>query len=263
MLVYFLFGILIIQFMRQLNNKVENAKDCLLYLVPIETGKDKVELFITLLLSLMIAMKTKPISQKIILFFLAYVSIICLIKMVVYLIEWLEIWLSITPTHVLFTFIVPLIIFMNLKNIDTPLETWVYFGALLMNLAMVYIELMSFLLGRRAYKKTAKYLVEDYARKLKSILTWLFLVLLNLYTLLLFIQFYIKACHYHFIEAKVLNQTSAVDLFYYLIVTFTTVGFGDIQPHTLIAKLVTSLIALSGMIFTCVIVACILNIKES
>lgn len=262
MLVYFLLGIIIIQFMKQVNNKIENLKDCLCYLIPFETKRDKIQLLVTLGFSLMICVKVSGILQKITLFFLAYVSIIWLTKIAIYLIEWLEEYLSIMPTHVIFTFIIPFIIFINLKYIDTAIETWVYFCALLMNVVMTYIELISFLLGRRAYKKTAKYLVTNNARKLKSILTWLFVILLNLYTLVLFIQFYIKACHYHFIETQVLNKTAAVDLFYYLIVTFTTVGFGDIQPHTLVAKLVTALIALSGMIFTCVFVACILNLKE-
>lgn len=263
MLVYFLLGFILIQMTKGFHNKVETLKDCLLYLAPFETKRDKLQLCVTITLSLMLATKVNGVTQKVTLFILAYVSIIWLTKIVVYLIEWLEECLSIMPTHVIFTFCVPFIIFVNLRSIDTPLEVWVYFCALLMNVIMIYMELISFLLGRRAYKKTAKYLSTNNARKLKSILTWLFVILFNLYTLILFIQFYVKACHYHFIEAKVLTKSSAVDLFYYLVVTFTTVGFGDIQPHTLIAKLVTALIALSGMIFTCVFVACILNLKDN
>lgn len=97
--------------------------------------------------------------------------------------------------------------------------------------------------------------------KFKSILMWLFIILMNLYTLITFIQFYWDDKSYHFIEAKAFNQETAVDLFYYLIVTFTTVGLGDIQPHTEIAKIVTILIALSGMFFTGIFVSMILSIE--
>ena len=44
------------------------------------------------------------------------------------------------------------------------------------------------------------------------------------------------------------NNPSSFDLFYYTIVTFTTIGFGDIIPLTVLAKLMVIIISITSVI---------------
>ena len=88
------------------------------------------------------------------------------------------------------------------------------------------------------------------------------IILINLYTLVIFTQFYLLPNRHHFIMAEEPNLYAAIDLLYYLVITFTTVGFGDIHPYTPLAKLITILIAASGMFFSAVFVGTILSLQE-
>lgn len=269
MLVYFLLALIGIQLMRSIQTQPVTLEGILTYLMPYwKKGdyEDRIlgifQLFIIGCISGMQSIQTKGVMPSVLVFFFTFMSLVWLIKLLICVLEWFNEYIKTMTINIIFTVIVPILVILNLGQMDEKLEIYICLWALLMSLIIVYMELISIVLGRGMYKKASKYLVLGSASKLKSILTWFFIILLNLYTLILFIQFYIETSNYHFIETKVLNRASAVDLFYYLVVTFTTVGFGDISPHTLIAKVVTAIVALSGMVFTGIFVGCILNLKE-
>ena len=267
MLVYILLALLGIQFINRIDECCINRKDILCYLIPYwKTGdnEDKIlgilQLFIIGCMSLIKAVKTEGIMEKAIIFVLTFISLIWLIKVLLTLLEWFEEYVHTMTINIVFTLAVPTIILVNLSQLEGWIERQACFIALVMSVLIVYMELIGIVLGK--HKTATKYLVQNSALKFKSILTWFFIILVNLYTLLLFIQFYIEPKAHHFIDNEILTKSSAVDLFYYLIVTFTTVGFGDISPHTMIAKIASAFVALSGMLFTGIFVGCILNLKE-
>lgn len=269
MLVYFLLAVMGVQILRSLQKQSITCEGILVYFMPYwKKGnmEDRLlgllQLFIIGCISLLQSIRVSHMMPKIVVFFLTFISLVWLIKLLICVLEWLEEYIKTMTVNIVFVLIVPVIVLLNLGQMDEPIEIQICLCALMMSLVIVYMELISIVLGRGIYKRAAKYLTVGSGSKLKSIVTWFFIILLNLYTLVLFIQFYIETNTYHFIESKVLNKASAVDLFYYLIVTFTTVGFGDISPHTLIAKMVSAIVALSGMVFTGIFVGCILNLRE-
>lgn len=269
MLVYFLIAVIGVQVLRSLIEQNITREALLCYLMPYWKKGDigdrilgVFQLFIIGCISSLQAIKIEGMIPKIMVFLLTWMSLVWLIKLLICVLEWLEAYIKTMTVNIIFTLIIPILVLFNLSQMDELLEIQTCLCALFMSLIVVYMELISIVLGRGIYKKATKYLMVGSGSKLKSILTWFFIILLNLYTLVLFIQFYIETDTYHFIESKVLSKASAVDLFYYLVVTFTTVGFGDISPHTLIAKVVSAVVALSGMVFTGIFVGCILNLKE-
>ncbi len=269
MFVYFLIALMGVQILKRFKNEPFSLEGLLAYLIPYwkeGDGEDKLlgilQIVIVSCISLIQAIKTVGLGEQLIIFTLTFVSLIWMIKTLIGVMEWLEEYLHIMTVNVIFTTGVPLIILLNMYQIQGPIEIKVCLIALLMSIVIVYTELISMILGTGSYKHMTKKILGNNGLKLKSILTWFFIILGNFYTLLLFIQFYMGERMHHFIEAERLTKESAVDLFYYLIVTFTTVGFGDIRPNTLMAKLVTALIALSGMLFTGIFVGSILTLEE-
>ena len=266
---YFLIAVLGVQLINQFNDQSMSFEKVIQYLIPYWHDGDFedrilgiVQLFIVGCISVIRAIKAGTILEGCLVFFLTFMTFVWGIRVLLCLIEWLQEYIHTMTINLFFALAVPGIILLNLSRMKEGLEAQISLVALLMSLLIVYMELISMVLGKGAYKKSTHYLIQNSAMKLKSILTWLIIIMINLYTLLLFIQFYVEAKAHPFIESEVLSKSSAVDLFYYLIVTFTTVGFGDISPHTLMAKLVSSLVALSGMLFTGIFVGCILNLKE-
>jgi len=76
--------------------------------------------------------------------------------------------------------------------------------------------------------------------------------LLNVIRLLLtvFIIFFISSGFFYFVESSVNEQVNNFgDAFYFTVVSLTTVGFGDIVPHTEAGRWVTVGMVLSGIIF--------------
>ena len=51
-------------------------------------------------------------------------------------------------------------------------------------------------------------------------------------------------------------------LFYYTIITFTTVGYGDIVPITMEAKIVSSLISITNIICITIFLSTILSYRD-
>ncbi len=269
MLVYFLAVLIGIQVLRSIEKQSITCEGLLVYLMPYwKNGniEDRLlgllQLFMIGCISFIRAIEVHGVTAKIVVFLLIFITLVWLIKFLICVLEWFEAYIKTMTVNILFTLFVPILVLLNMGQMNETIEIQICLCALLMSLVIVYMELISIVLGKGIYKKAAKYLMMGSESKLKGILSWFFIILLNLYTLVLFIQFYIETSTYHFIESKVLNKASAVDLFYYLVVTFTTVGFGDISPHTLIAKVVSAVVALSGMVFTGIFVGCILNLKE-
>ena len=56
-----------------------------------------------------------------------------------------------------------------------------------------------------------------------------------------------------------LEKWSKFDSLYWSLITATTVGYGDFRPKTKVSKLVSSIIAVVGMILTGIIIAVALN----
>lgn len=269
MLFYFLIAIMVVQIIRKIKYNTITWESVLTYFIPYWKRGDNedrilgiLQIFIVGCISLICASKVTDWLEGIMIFLLTFISFVWGIKFLLSIMEWLQEYVHLMTINLIFTLAVPIVVLLNIRSIDEPLEVEVCLVAILMSVMLIYMELISIVLGRGHYKSTTKQLMSNSALKLKSILTWLFIIIVNLYTLLLFIQFYVGNAEHPFIDAEHLTKASAVDLFYYLIVTFTTVGFGDISPHTLVAKMASSLVALSGMLFTGIFVGCILNLKE-
>ena len=208
------------------------------------------------------AIQSETLEEGLIIFLVTFLSFVWTIKLLTVLVEWLQDYIKTMPINILFTLLVPLLVSEQMNQMKSEVEISACLVALLMSLIIVYMELISLVLGKSKRGKWQKYNINTRAMKIKSILTWLFIIMINLYSLLVFIQFNMTTDTWHFIPATIFNKESAVDLLYYLVITFTTVGFGDIQPHTLMAKMITILIAISGMLFTGIFVASILTLEE-
>lgn len=215
-----------------------------------------VQLFFIGCISFFKASRISVWEDALFVFVITFISFVWLVKFLIGMLEWFQNAIYLITPDVVFTLAIPFLIFMNVDHLQGRLAIEVCMLAIFMSLSVVYMELW-----RMIQRMTMVQVKKGRGLKFKSILMWLFIILMNLYTLITFIQFYWDDKSYHFIEAKAFNQETAVDLFYYLIVTFTTVGLGDIQPHTEIAKIVTILIALSGMFFTGIFVSMILSIE--
>lgn len=58
------------------------------------------------------------------------------------------------------------------------------------------------------------------------------------------------------------NSPNYFDLFYYTIITFTTVGYGDIVPITMEAKIISSLISITNIICITIFLSTILSYRD-
>lgn len=211
------------------------------------------------LLSLVKVLRQEGDIQKLIVFVLTFITYSVLLKLLLGVLVWLEEYLASITLEVAFAILTPTLILMFFKMIHTMLIRQVAFVALIVSVIRVYVEMLHFITRQEAYHLGAKM---GKALKVKSIIAWLIIILGNLYTLLALIQFTGNTKVHHFIQAEVFNVQSGIDLFYYLVITFTTVGFGDVYPKTSLAKVLTIMIALSGMLFSGMFVATILAADE-
>lgn len=211
------------------------------------------------LLSMAKVLKQEGDLQKIIVFLLTFITYSLLLKLLSGLLVWLEEYLASMTLEVAFSILTPTIILMFFTAIHSVLIRQVAFIALIVSVVRVYVEMFRFITGKEVYYSGVRM---EKSLKVKSILAWLIIILGNLYTLLALVQFTGNPKVHHFIQAEVFDRHSAIDLFYYLVITFTTVGFGDVYPKTSLAKLLTIMIALSGMLFSGMFVATILAVDE-
>ena len=264
MLICLLLILTFVQLIRIAYKKQINWQKLMVYVSPYwlrGDSEDKllgiVQLFLIGCISFFKASRMAIWEDAVFVFLITFISFVWLVKLLIGVLEWFQHSIYLITPDVLFTLFVPFLIFVNVEHLQGRLAIEVCMLALFMSLSVVYMELARMMLRVTTLAKVK----ETGSIKFKSILMWLFIILANLYTLITFIQFYWDDKSYHFIEAKVFTAETAVDLFYYLVVTFTTVGLGDIQPHTEIAKIVTILIALSGMFFTGIFVSVVLSME--
>ncbi len=221
-----------------------------------------IQVLIISYISLMKAKDEPDLISIITLFIFYFMCYLLVIKMVLEFIRWLEDYIITLNSDIIFCMLVPIIILIHISSLSKHIERNVCIFALLFSIFMIFRQLLKMILGTGSMVKHRASVRYSASYKIKSILTWFVLIIENLYTLLIFVQFYVGQDVCHFTSATVITKNSLVDLFYYLIITFTTVGFGDIFPTTNIAKAVTVLIALSGMLFTGLLVSFILSLDD-
>lgn len=260
----FLVLILLVLVVGQVVVAIKHQHFSLIYLVEKFLGIEKnwqdkllglLQMSVILLLSIGKAVRLENSGQRWIVFLLAFISYSLLLKVLISFILWLLEYLMSMTLGIAFSILIPTIILLFFSAIDTPFIRQAALMALILSVIMVYLEMLYYITGEEQEKRSKRV-------KIKSIMAWLVIILSNLYTLLVLVQFTGSSSAHHFIQAETFNEQSAIDLFYYLIITFTTVGFGDVCPQTTLAKMLTMLIALSGMLFSGMFVATILAVEE-
>ncbi|MGL5378763.1 potassium channel family protein [Clostridium sp.] len=95
----------------------------------------------------------------------------------------------------------------------------------------------------------------SYGRVMAAAILLLIMLVLNLY---------LAVCFVNAIDGGAyLNATGYFDLFYYTIITFTTIGYGDIIPITPEAKIVAIIISITSVICLTVFLSSMLSYKEA
>lgn len=231
------------------------------WFIPYYKSKDKSEQLIGLVqaaviaaISYLNALRVSSYIEGVFIFGVTFIVCTWLIKFMVAGLSWLETYSKMLTLNGAFAIVAPLIILWHMPKMCSMLEIRLTFMTLILSTLIVYGEIIHIVVENKQHMSKAV--------QIKSILTWLVIILMNLYTLLMFVQFYMNVKAHHFIAAEHLTKEAMVDLFYYLIVTFTTVGFGDIRPSTTLAKIITCLIAISGMLFTGMFMGAVLSTDE-
>ncbi|WP_411168408.1 ion channel [Clostridium sp. MB05] len=95
----------------------------------------------------------------------------------------------------------------------------------------------------------------NFARVLIAAILVLVMLVMNMYLAVCFVNALADGAAY-------LNATGSFDLFYYTMITFTTIGYGDIVPVTTSAKVVAIVISITSVICLTVFLGSILSYKE-
>ena len=203
------------------------------------------------------ALNTMKISSYVGRFFIFCMTFfVCtwIIQLLLEVVAWVHAYSKMLTLNSLFAILTPMIILWHMPKMNSMLEIELTFMTLLLSTGVVYGEVI--------HTVTSPSTKMNKMIRVKSILTWLGIILMNLYTLLVFIQFYMGVGAHHFIQNEHITEEAMLNLLYYLIITFTTVGFGDISPETVLGKIVTCFVAISGMLFTGMFMGAILSSDE-
>lgn len=95
----------------------------------------------------------------------------------------------------------------------------------------------------------------NFTRVLIAAILVLVMLVMNLYLAVCFVNAIADGAAY-------LNATGSFNLFYYTIITFVTIGYGDIVPVTTSAKVVAIVISITSVICLTVFLSSILSYKE-
>lgn len=95
----------------------------------------------------------------------------------------------------------------------------------------------------------------SFSRIILASIILVIMIILNLYLAVVLVNS--GNCH------SFTGNPNNFDLFYFTIITFTTIGYGDITPVTYIAKIVTLFIAITSVICISIFISSILSYKNS
>lgn len=131
------------------------------------------------------------------------------------------------------------------------------FLGLLMVIICYYLNLKVLLtiLVKPTNVKSAKEEETSFARLMIASILLLVMLILNLYLAVCFVN--------SIGESVYLNSNGYFDLFYYTIITFTTIGYGDIIPTTIPAKIVAIIISVTSVICLTVFLSSVLSYKDT
>lgn len=94
---------------------------------------------------------------------------------------------------------------------------------------------------------------------LAGALVLILLIVLNLYLAVVIISLIYEPAY---IMAGTTNQPTSLDLLYYTVISFTTIGYGDIVPYRMESKIMGIVIAFTSVMCLVIFVSSILALKE-
>lgn len=127
----------------------------------------------------------------------------------------------------------------------------------LVGVGLGYCLNMKILLDLMINPKNAKGIREEEASFSRIIIAALLILIL------LILNLYLGVCLVNGLGENVYaNATGYFDLFYYTIITFTTIGYGDIIPTTMAAKVLAIIISITSVVCLTVFLGSILSYKD-
>lgn len=104
--------------------------------------------------------------------------------------------------------------------------------------------------------KSTQQSAASFSRIITAAILILIMLILNLYLMVCLVS------HLPSETSVYTNAKNYFDLFYYTIITFTTIGYGDIIPTTMPAKIISMLISLTSVICISVFLSTILSYRD-